>query len=345
MIVSHDLKAVFAALTNLDYPNLDGDDARRKIWLVDVPLATTHNLRNVLNDGSPLTRETLAQYDIPIIASVLKLYLLELPDPIVSSHVYEIIKTIYSTTATDSQDSTRIQVIQSTLGTLRLANIATLDAIATHFTRLIELTSADEEYISALATILAPCILRPKSETALTMNEKYSYRLLRDLLAHKEDIFGELKRASSLKMREAAQASNVAAPRGRGFSTDESSRREAEQERQAAIAATGKSRGTSPNPGRVVSGSIRRERSPHRMSGSADTRFPVKTPLTSPSAADTNGRRSTITRHSLEVPGSFESNDSPPSETNGSPSSPPASVAATPAIRKVVELTDAPMDD
>lgn len=110
-------------------------------------------------------------------------------------------------------------MIQSTLGQLRLANIATLDAITTHFTRLIELTSADEAYVSAVSQNLAPCILRPRVESSLTLNERYSYRLLRDLFAHKEAIFGELKRASSLAH------TNSGASRARSVSTDESNRR------------------------------------------------------------------------------------------------------------------------
>ncbi|MCP6134608.1 hypothetical protein NL393_36075, partial [Klebsiella pneumoniae] len=81
---------------------------------------------------------------------------------------------------------------------LRLANIATLDAIVSHFARLIELTNADEAYVAQLSSVLAPCILRPKQETGLSMTEKYNVRLLRDLLAHKDAIFGELKRQSSL---------------------------------------------------------------------------------------------------------------------------------------------------
>jgi Domain found in Dishevelled, Egl-10, and Pleckstrin (DEP) len=68
-------------LTFLDdhYPNLEGDEARRNIWLVDVPLAATHHLRNAINDGKAVPREVLDRYEIPIVASVLKLYLLELP--------------------------------------------------------------------------------------------------------------------------------------------------------------------------------------------------------------------------------------------------------------------------
>jgi RhoGAP domain len=315
----------------LDYPDLEGDEIRRAIWLVDVSLVKTHLLRAQINDGKPITHEVLEKFEIPVIASALKLYLLELPDPIVASHTYEIFKTIYSTSATDSSESARVSVIQNTLGTMRLANIATLDAITTHFTRLIELTSADETYISALATNLAPCILRPKQETSLTMDERFSYRLLRDLFAHKEAIFGELKRASSLKMREAATASTTAAaPRGRGMSSvDEGrSRRELELERQQAInaAANNRSRATSPAPG----SRIKRERSPHRMSGSADTRFPVAVNTSSPTE-----RRSTVSRHSLEVPGQDAALPVEAEKANGGTQ-----------VRPVgVELTDRPMDD
>ena len=72
---------ITAILMFLDnhYPDLEGDEARRNIWLVDVPLAATHHLRNQINNGAAIPREVLERYEIPIVASVLKLYLLELP--------------------------------------------------------------------------------------------------------------------------------------------------------------------------------------------------------------------------------------------------------------------------
>jgi hypothetical protein len=72
---------VTTILTFLDnhYPDLEGDEVRRGIWLVDVPLAQTHNLRAAINTGKRFSDEVLEKYDIPIVASVLKLYLLELP--------------------------------------------------------------------------------------------------------------------------------------------------------------------------------------------------------------------------------------------------------------------------
>ncbi|KAF2764801.1 hypothetical protein EJ03DRAFT_331511 [Teratosphaeria nubilosa] len=306
---------VTTMLTFLDshYPELEGDEARRSIWLVDVPLAATHHLRNQINTGKPIPLELLEKYEIPIVAAVLKLYFLELPDSLVSSHVYEIVKTIYTTTAQSASKNARVQVIQSTLGQLRLANIATLDALVTHFTRLIELTNADEAYVTQLATILSPCILRPKQETGLSMAEKYNVRLIKDLFAHKDAIFGELKRQSSL-----THTNSGATRSARAVSTDESRRREHMEERQRAIAAaqqaqamagSSRSRATSPGPG------VHRNRS-----RGPETRFPVSTAganvgrgIMSPTSSVTSSHRD-----SLSVPQSplSQARTQPPSTTS-----------------------------
>lgn len=260
---------------------------------MEVPLAATHHLRNSINTGKAIPREILERYEIPIVASALKLYLLELPDSLVSSQVYEIMKTIYSTPDSSTSSEARISVLQNTLGQLRLANIATLDAISTHFTRLIELTTADEAFVSSLAQILAPCILRPRTDTSLTMHERHSYRLIRDLFAHKEAIFGELKRASTLSHTPSGGSSS--APRLRAISTDESNRRANMEARNRAIASKSP-RATSPAPHANGRNSHRRDRS----SGPAETRFPIQTSPTGVAEV----QRKSLVRQSLEVPGS-----------------------------------------
>lgn len=319
---------------------MEGDDARRGIWLVDVPLAKTHHLRAAINTGKPASHEILENYEIPVVASVLKLYLLELPDSLVSSMVYEIVKTIYTTTAPNTSESARISVIQSTLGQLRLANIATLDAITTHFTRLIELTSAEEPYVAALASTLAPCILRPKQETSLSMTEKFNVRLVRDLFAHKDAIFGELKRASSLSH------TNSGASRPRAISTDESRRKQFMEERQRAITAAGANRSRATSPFRQSFGEPRspmplpghrRERSTHE-----GTRFPVNASTTNSPVAE---RRQ---RGSLEVPGSPPNvqpattvPQSPPKQQpNGTAHSPAPAVGQEPNEANVTKTRD-----
>ncbi|PQE04304.1 rho-gtpase-activating 8 protein [Rutstroemia sp. NJR-2017a BBW] len=257
-----------------------------------------------------------------------------MPDSLVSSHVYEIMKTIYSTPASESTDSTRISVLQNTLSQLRLANIATLDALMTHFTRLIELTSADEAYVSQLANILAPCILRPKTETSMTMEEKYSYRLIRDLFTHKDAIFTELKRASSLN-----HAGSVDNRRPRAISTDESNRKANMEARQRAIIAAGgaRSRATSPAPSPR---GHRRERS----SGPppAETRFPVQT---SPTATTDSARNSRGIPASSRFSGRKPIGLARMSQDYAAKRESVGSIGEEPESRVGVSLTDKPMDD
>lgn len=265
-------------LKHVDYPLLDGDEARRAIWLVDVPLGATHRLRSEVNDGKPVSLDTLERFEVPIVASLLKLYLLELPDAVVSSTLYEVIKTIYSSSATadSTAASTRISVLQNTLSQLRLANIATLDAIITHFARLIDLTSADQTYISSLAQTIAPCILRPRTETTLSFEEKYNHRFLRDLLAHKDAIFGELKRSISLTHSASILRASSSAGMGRprAVSSDESNRRAHMEERARAIA--NKSRNPSPTP--APKDSLMEQHRKRDSSRGPETRFPVNVP-------------------------------------------------------------------
>ncbi|KAK3378240.1 hypothetical protein B0H63DRAFT_418132 [Podospora didyma] len=293
---------VTSLLTYLDhhYPDLEGDEARRGVWLHEVPLSQTHKLRALVNNGKPPSMDVFSEFDIPTVASLLKLYLLELPDSLVSSHVYEIIRTIYTTPAADSSDTARVQVLQQTLAQLRLTNIATLDACMNHFTRLIDLTSADEEYVSKLATTLAPCILRPRTETSLTMEEKHAYRLVRDLFAHKDAIFNELKRMSTLGSSNSVSGN---ANRPRAISTDESNRKAHMEERTRALlekASGSRSRATSPAPGPR---GHRRDKS----TGGPETRFPIQPSVTSPTAIMERGKRQSLgpvlpKRTSLEVP-------------------------------------------
>jgi hypothetical protein len=61
------------------YPDLEGNEARRGIWILDIPLRKTHPLRAEINTNGEITNEMLERYELPVVASALKLYLLELP--------------------------------------------------------------------------------------------------------------------------------------------------------------------------------------------------------------------------------------------------------------------------
>lgn len=308
------------------YPDLEGDEARRGVWLVDVPLAKVHKLRAKINNEPAITPAVFDGADIPAVAGLLKQYLLELPglspfdsglcsfasnvciDSLVSSHVYEIVRTIYSNTAVDATDASRISVLQQTLSQLRLTNIATLDACMNHFTRLIDLTSADEEYVGSLTSVMSRCILRPKAETSLTMEEKHATRLVRDLFNHKDAIFNELKRMSTLSHSSSIGGGGGGRPRA--ISTDESNRKALVEERNRALlekATASRSRATSPAPG------LRGHRR-DRSSGGPETRFPIQTsPQSDRQRTSMGSLNVAMKRTSLEVPAGDES----PEPTNG----------------------------
>lgn len=191
----------------------------------------------------------------------------------------------------------RIKALQSTLGGINLQNIATLDALMTHFTRLIDLTSADDSYVQQLAQTLAPCILRARTENSLTMEERHPYRLVRDLFEHKDVIFGELKRQSSLTARQSSVSNRQRAI----SSADESQRRQAMEARARAINQE-RQRAKSPVP-------TNRHRRDKSTDGSLG-RFPV---VASPRQPDHNRNVSGShnKRSSLDVPGDHDT--SPPS--------------------------------
>ena len=195
---------VFSILSHMDehYPDLQDDDQRRRVWLRNVPLHYIYDLRAKINNGKPVEQEVLEQYDPAIVAATLRMYLLELPDSPISASLNDAVKSMYATEP--ASDEERIGSIVSLLATLRLSNIATLDALMTHFARLMDLTSAPDEYRTAWATQLAPCILRARSATAgnsgvgtapaASLTERYPQKLLLDLLKHKQDIFSALKK-------------------------------------------------------------------------------------------------------------------------------------------------------
>ena len=79
---------VFSVLLNglqEAYDGLSNDTERRKAWIYEVPLSTVHHAREALDavhPDQPFPPDILKQYDAPVIASTIKLWLLELDPPL-----------------------------------------------------------------------------------------------------------------------------------------------------------------------------------------------------------------------------------------------------------------------
>lgn len=190
---------ISSILRHLDneYPVLENDEVRLNIWTQDVPLKEVHALRKEINTGLPIPDEIFAKYPPSVVAGVLKIYLRELPSSIVPSMFYDSIKLIYTDHGNDEDASLRVRQIQATFGQMRISNIAVLDVLTRHLSRLMEIANPGAEYRDKLAHELAPCVLRPRNQTAITLGDRHPQRLVRDLIEYRREIISDLKRHSS----------------------------------------------------------------------------------------------------------------------------------------------------
>ncbi len=230
---------ISAILSYMDsiYPIMKNDSERQNVWLLHPKLKDVHLLRKSLNKNELITREKLVDYDPIIITSVLKLYLLELPDSLIPSDLYDVFRTIYSQYGNNGLDSPndssngndqtqlRLSAIQNTLAALPKCNIATLDSIARHFTRLIKIiklpisssstvggSNSDQSipekqeesqlkgidiFKNRIAQEFSMCIIRPKIQTNITLGDKHGSKLMIDILNYREIIFADLRRRGS----------------------------------------------------------------------------------------------------------------------------------------------------
>lgn len=206
-------------------------------------------LRSRINTGKEFPAfDVLGTVPMPVVVSVLKEFLLELPDSIVSSTVYDIIKTTYAKTTQpavlmDEQAALedqrlklnqRIERIVGLLSHLPQVNIDGLQTLITHFAEITGLPEHGSvtdipESVKDLARAMAPYILKPRVTTALTMTDKHPVLFLQDLVVHREQIFSEVQRRMSLAQE--------ARTRSRSASSSEANRRFQIEARNREIAA------------------------------------------------------------------------------------------------------------
>lgn len=223
------------------YPRLENDEVRLNLWLVNVPLKETHALRKEINTTSTFDRAILSKYEPPVVVSVLKLYLLELPDSAIPSQYYDVLKAI----SQKSSEETRITGIQNTLAQLRVSNIATLDVLTAHIKRLVTIAKADAPTIEKLAKELGRYLIRPKVYGPLNINDTFPTQFFKDILNDRDRLFKELR-----KVAQPSRQNSINVPR-RGDSRKDSldgrrgstkTRRESVESRISRVAslATGK---------------------------------------------------------------------------------------------------------
>ncbi|KZP01697.1 hypothetical protein CALVIDRAFT_594393 [Calocera viscosa TUFC12733] len=189
------LTGLLAALEEA-YSKLASDDERRKTWIYEVPLRNIHQLRDSLNRFSPDDTpplDLLSRYDAPVLASTVKLWLLELNPPLATWEGWEDIRGIYPNVGASAEDNTATHTdeLKQVLGHLPKVYLQTFDALIRHLKSLVDNTKvdeADEVYKTKLALSLGRSILRPKYENELSIQDRHPTLFFMDILNHYADV-------------------------------------------------------------------------------------------------------------------------------------------------------------
>lgn len=115
---------------------------KRKTWIYEVPLPAVHHLREALNTippDQPIPQEFLAKYDAPVLASTIKLWLLELEPPLALYEGWDDFRRLYPSVGASSAstegaltEEQRLQNVATVLQRMPRVHLYVLDALVTH---------------------------------------------------------------------------------------------------------------------------------------------------------------------------------------------------------------------
>ncbi|KAG6879245.1 hypothetical protein C0992_004238 [Termitomyces sp. T32_za158] len=163
---------------------------RRKSWIYEVPLPAVHHLREALNafpDGQPIPAHLFTKYDAPVIASTIKLWILELDPPLALYEGWDELRKLYPTvgsSAAKEAEKSREEHIASLCAALQRlprVHLYVLDLMVKHLKTLIDNTTVEEDnevYITKLALSVGRAVVRPKIETEISIQDRHPTREL-----------------------------------------------------------------------------------------------------------------------------------------------------------------------
>lgn len=225
-------------LTKLD-SSYSVDDDLSKIWRSDsVSLKETHQLKRLVDTITKLEPRRLSSLKASEIIALLKLYLLELPDSVVSCNIYDLIRSAYSSNPNEEGLTARLQKVESTLSQLPQVHVDTLEVLIKHLKRFIVMSKISDEDVEYIFTDFARVIVRPWTQSATTMNSKHGVKFLRDLVENGDKVFGNLDTKFLAQRNKKNRQRNV--------SSSEQNRKALAEARQQAIESATKSRNSSP---------------------------------------------------------------------------------------------------
>ncbi|GAN01545.1 rhoGAP and Fes/CIP4 domain protein [Mucor ambiguus] len=182
----------------------------KDVWFTMIPMKEVNKLCDEIDSlaGSKL-KQVLEKFNLNELANIIRVYLLELPECLLTFDLYDPVKILY---ATPQDTESRLMSVSKLLATLPSPNYHTLKALSHHLFKLLKQTN-DDDLLNQLISLFASILMRPRITSSVNMHDRHPKRLVRDLLTCYDTIFTKaVNRAQkSSASRSAIVADNTSA--------------------------------------------------------------------------------------------------------------------------------------
>ncbi|KAI9254436.1 hypothetical protein BDA99DRAFT_157514 [Phascolomyces articulosus] len=179
-----------------------GEKEKHSLWTTRLALDRIHAICTELNIPSrQITVEQLQQYEPMTLVAILRLYLLELPECLMTFEFYDAVQALYTTTNVEQEDNLRLPSLSNLIATLPGTHFATLKLILSHIHKAVQ-----QGDIQAVSQSLGPVILRPRVESLATLTSPMPLLFVKDVLNHFDTIFSESTLKSHAESEKRRQA-------------------------------------------------------------------------------------------------------------------------------------------
>ncbi|SCZ91402.1 BZ3500_MvSof-1268-A1-R1_Chr1-2g01385 [Microbotryum saponariae] len=184
---------------------------KRRIWLYETPLGMQHRLRSLLQDPSRAghLRSLVDKFDLPVVASTVKLWLLELEIPPIVFSQYDELRHLYPKRVGSEIVNVPAKLLAEHLARMPVTHLEVVRAMILYFAEMIqstptdtEGTETDEVYLQKLALSVARCLVRPRQETSLSIDDRFPTLVFSDLVKNHAVIFASADELKHSKKRE-----------------------------------------------------------------------------------------------------------------------------------------------
>lgn len=187
---------------------IEDEQARKKLWSTPCSLDRVHATCLDLNVGSDnITEELLDKYSPELLVAVLRYFLLELPECLMTYEFYDPVEALLGSNV-EQEESLRLTSFSNLIATLPGSHFATLKSILESLTSFIETSKADDETIHTICQSLGPVILRSRVESFSVLNSKVPVKFVNELIKHCKEVFSE----STMKLHAESEKRRLARP-------------------------------------------------------------------------------------------------------------------------------------